>query len=89
MEYSQNIYTFLVFFVNFCIDLLFVKTSQQESEEYELFKDSSIAKLTREKIDLLKSKYTKQDRTFKVTSPNWDNYEDLSGIKIESIIDCI
>ncbi|MDP3026217.1 MAG: AAA family ATPase, partial [Nanoarchaeota archaeon] len=55
-------------------------------KEYSVFKDLPIVKLTPEKLEIIKNKFTDDDRVFKIQSPDWNRYQDLSGLNITSIL---
>jgi hypothetical protein len=55
-------------------------------KEYKIFKELPIIKLTKEKLELIKEKFTDKPRTFTIQSPDWSQYKNLSGLDMSSLI---
>jgi len=55
-------------------------------KEYKVFKDLTIARLTKDKLELIKEKFTDKPRTFTIQSPDWSKYQNLNGLDIGLLI---
>jgi len=55
-------------------------------KEYKVFKDLPIVKLTKDKLELIKKKFTDKPRTFTIQSPDWTQYKNFSGLDMNVLI---
>ena len=55
-------------------------------KEYKVFKDLPIIKLTKDKIELIREKFTDKSRTFTIQSPDWSKYKNLSELDMNSLL---